>query len=262
VNGHDDKGRTAATPTSGGSEPKRNDKLRQRSIVLALLAAVIVLDQAIKWWAWRHASAATINDGGDALVGTTVGGWYADPVAGALFDLVDVGLLGIAVAVLVRRRRPAMVLTTGALMIGGWGSNLLDRLGMHYLTAPGSVRGAVDFIQLGKATYNVADFFIIGATPLFLLAVGASYLGRWAAKTPATTGSVTPTTHHQPRKRTRMSVLAGAVGLVVVVGIGAANFGGVTTPTTSTSVSAQSPVDRHRPWTGTPTRPAPTRASF
>jgi lipoprotein signal peptidase len=56
-------------------------------------------------------------------------------------------------------------------MLGGWGSNLLDRLGMHYWTAPGSVRGVVDFIRITGASYNVADLFIIGATPLFLLAV-------------------------------------------------------------------------------------------
>jgi lipoprotein signal peptidase len=232
-------GRTAATLPSGGSEPDRNDKLRRRSIVLALLAAVVILDQATKWWAWRHASDPIINDGGDALVGATIGRWYADPVTGALFDFVDVGLLGIAISVLVRRRRPALVVAAGALMVGGWGSNLLDRLGMHYWTAPGSVRGAVDFIHLGNAYYNIADFFIIGATPLFLLAAGASYLGRRATKTPAPAGSVTATRQYRPRTRTRMSVLAGAVGLVVVVGIGAANFGGVTAPATTGSVSDQ-----------------------
>jgi hypothetical protein len=58
-------------------------------------------------------------------------------------------------------------------MLGGWSSNLLDRLGMHYLTAPGSVRGAVDFLHLGGAYYNLADLFIIAATPLFLLAVAS-----------------------------------------------------------------------------------------
>jgi lipoprotein signal peptidase len=149
---------------------------RQWSMVLALLAGVIVLDQAAKWWAWRHVSGAEINTGGDSLVGRTVGRWYADPVTGALLDLLDFGLLSIAVSVLVRRRRPAAVVVPGALMFGGWGSNLLDRLGMHYWTAPGSVRGAVDFIHIGGHYDNLADFFfIIGATPLFLLGVG--YLG-------------------------------------------------------------------------------------
>jgi hypothetical protein len=63
-------------------------------------------------------------------------------------------------------------------MMGGWGSNLLDRLGMHHLTAPGSVRGVIDFITIGDECYNVADFVIGAATVLFLLALG--FLG-WRA---------------------------------------------------------------------------------
>jgi len=56
-------------------------------------------------------------------------------------------------------------------MTGGWASNLLDRLGIHYWNAPGRVRGVVDFIHLGPHYYNVADF-IIGCTSLFVLAAG------------------------------------------------------------------------------------------
>src|SRR5690242_8150318 len=69
-------------------------------------------------------------------------------------------------------------------MLGGWGSDLLDRLGMHYWTASGSVRGVVDFIRAGEARYNVADLFIVGATPLLLLAVG--FLSWRAADRPDT----------------------------------------------------------------------------
>ena len=161
----------------------RNAKLGSASIVLALLAAVIVADQAMKWWAWRHAFAPLINSGGDVLVGTKIGHWYADPGMGALLDLLDFAVLTIALWVLLRRRRPVAVLVTGALMIGGWSSNLLDRLVMHSWTAPGSVRGAVDFIHvdfihLGGSAYNVADLVIIGATPAFLLAMSAQYLRR------------------------------------------------------------------------------------
>lgn len=50
---------------------------------------------------------------------------------------------------------------------------------MHYWTAPGSIRGAVDFIGAGGRSWNLADFFIIGATPPFLLA--AACLARRAA---------------------------------------------------------------------------------
>lgn len=158
--------------------------------MLCLIAGVAVLDQAAKWWAWRHVPWTKINSGGDILVGTTVSGWYASPVTGALLDLLDFGMLSIAVSALARWRVPAAVRVPGALMIGGWGSNLLDRLGIHYWTAPGSVRGVVDFIHLGSHFYNVADFFIIGCTPVFLLAAG--YQGARAAMRAITAGSVAP----------------------------------------------------------------------
>jgi lipoprotein signal peptidase len=220
----------------------RKSRVGQRSMVLALLATVIVLDQAMKWWAWRHAADPFINYGGDPLVAAKVGRLYAAPVTGALLDLMSVGLLGIAVTVLLRRRRPTTVLVPGALLIGGWSSNLLDRLGMHYWTAPGSVRGVVDFIHLGSLAYNVADFIIIICTLPFFVAMSASYLRRWAASRPATTGSRTPKAHRWPRARTWawMSASAGAIGLIAVVGLGAAHYGGVTAPdTTATLPSAR-----------------------
>lgn len=215
----------------------RKAEFRRRPMVLVVLTVVIVLDQVTKWWAWRHVPGTFINYGGDALVGATVSGWYADPVGGALLDLLGAGLLATAVSVLVRRRWPAKVLVPGALMVGGWSSNLLDRLGLHHWTAPGSVRGAVDFIHLGQSYYNLADFFIIGATLVFLL--GISGLGRRAESRAATIGSVASTTYRQPpkRTRTRTTVFAGALSLIVVVGMGAANHGGTTAPLATASVA-------------------------
>ena len=131
----------AAQPCAAG----RQDRTRPSVMVLALLAVVVVLDQAAKWWAWRHVLWTSINSGGDVLVGHTIGAWYAHPVTGALLDLLDFALLSIAVSVLARRRAPAAVTVPGALMTVGWGSNLLDRLAAHYWTAPDSVRGVVDF---------------------------------------------------------------------------------------------------------------------
>ena len=191
--------------------------------MLALIAVVVVLDQSVKWWAWRHVSWAKINSGGDMLVGPTIGAWYSGRVTGALLDLLDFGLLSIAVSVLARCRVAAVVSVPGALMIAGWGSNLLDRLGIHYWTAPDSVRGVVDFIHIGGQYYNVADFFIMGCTPLFLLAAG--YQGARAARRPAAARSVPP----PPRRgRARMRVPAlAAAGLILVVALGAANYGGV-----------------------------------
>lgn len=192
-------------------------------LVLALIAAVAVLDQAVKWWAWRHVPWARINAGGDMLTGRTIGAWYGAPVTGALLDLADFSVLGMAVSALARARVPAAVGVPGALVAGGWGSNLLDRLGMHYWTAPGSVRGAVDFIHLGGHYYNVADFFIIVGTPLFLLAAGYQVARAVARRGPA---GRTPLLSRR-RSRPRVAMLAGLV-LGLVVGLGAANYGGVT----------------------------------
>jgi lipoprotein signal peptidase len=193
-------------------------------VVPALLVVVVALDQAAKWWAWRHLSWTRINSGGDVLVGRTISAWYAGPVTGALLDLLDYGLLSIAVSVLARRRAPAAISVPGALMTGGWASNLLDRVGIHYWTAPGSVRGVVDFIHLGGHYYNVADFFIIGCTPLFLLAAG--YQRVRAARRPAAAGRVPPPARTRARAWVRIPALAGA-GLILVVSLGAANYGGV-----------------------------------
>ena len=193
-------------------------------VALSLIATVVVLDQTAKWWAWRHVPWTRINSGGDWLVGSTIGAWYAAPVPGALLDMLDFGLLSIAVLVMVRCRAHAAVSVPGALMIGGWSSNLLDRLGLHYWSAPGSVRGAVDFIHIGTHFYNVADFFIIGCTPLFLLAAG--WQGVRAVKRPAAARRVPRPFRQRARVRARIPVLAGA-GLMLVVALGAANYGGV-----------------------------------
>jgi lipoprotein signal peptidase len=195
-------------------------------VALSLIATVVVLDQAAKWWAWRLVPWTKINSGGDVLVGSTIGAWYAEPVAGALLDMLDFGLLSIAVLVMVRCRAPAAVSVPGALMTGGWSSNLLDRLGLHYWTAPGSVRGAVDFIHIGGHFYNVADFFIIGCTPLFLLAAGCH--GVRAARRPAAARRVPPPTRRRARMRARLRIpVLVSAGLMLVVALGAANYGGV-----------------------------------
>lgn len=56
--------------------------------MLAGLAAVITVDQAATWWTLAARPRANINLGGDFLTGPTIGRWYANPVAGALLDLM------------------------------------------------------------------------------------------------------------------------------------------------------------------------------
>ena len=227
-------------------------------MVLALLSAVVLLDQATKWWAWRYVGGAEINSGGDLLVGHTIGAWYSGPVTGALLDLADFGLVSIAVWVLTRRRAPASVCVPAALMIGGWASNLLDRLGVHYWTAPGSVRGAVDFIHIGSYFYNLADFLIIGCTPLFLLAV--AYHAVRAAMRPAAARDAPPPARTRPRGRLLIPPLVG-VGLISVVMLGAAHYGGVNiAPSHARRAPRQTRVVS--PPTPTPVQTAYTSASL
>jgi lipoprotein signal peptidase len=166
--------RTAyATIEVAGDRPEANPidrRRRQGAMTLRLLAAVVLLDQATKWWGWRHVPGAMVNTGSTWLIGDPVKGWVSDPVWGRLLDLLGLALLTLAGSVLVRRRRPPVLLWAGALMISGWISNLLDRLGMHSLTAPGSSRGAVDFIPIGSVHVNLADAVIAAATLLYLVA--------------------------------------------------------------------------------------------
>ena len=198
--------RTSSADPPDSARPPRHARRRHRSrrqragqaaLVLGLLSVVVAVDQSAKWWAWRHVGWSRINAGGDVLVGHTVSGWFAAPATGTLLDLLNVGLLGVIAWGLARFRAAASVLVPGALMTAGWVSNLLDRLGIHEWTAPGSDRGVVDFIHLGPHYYNLADFFIIGCTPLFALAVG--YQGGRAVRRLVTAGRVPgPALYRQP----------------------------------------------------------------
>ena len=60
------------------------------------------------------------------------------------------------------------ILVTGGVAVSGMASNVrLDRLGLHFFTAPGSARGAMDSIHIGRYFYNVADLMIMTGTSLF-----------------------------------------------------------------------------------------------
>jgi lipoprotein signal peptidase len=241
-------GRVKARATEG--EAKRKERLGQRFTVLTLLAAVIAVDQAAKWWAWRHVSGVNINPGGDFLTGPTIGRWYAHPVTGALLDLMSFGLVSIAVVALVRRQRPAAVTVCGSLMVGGWASNLLDRLGMHYWTAPGSIRGAVDFISIGDGCWNLADLLIVGTTPLFLLAT-AQLAGR--AVNRRTASRARPAIRNSLRARVPAVAAAGAA-LIMTVALGASHHGSLTKPA-HTSTCCNSARRELRPAARDPARP-------
>jgi lipoprotein signal peptidase len=162
--------RTITVPSAGSDDTSVDRRRRQGAMTLGLLVAVVVLDQATKWWGWRHAPKAFVNTGSTWFLGGPVSGWVSGPVTGPLIDLMGLGLVSVAGSILVRRRRQHLFLVAGVLMISGWGSNLLDRLGMHAVTAPGSDRGAIDFIPLGPVSFNLADVVITVGTVLYLVA--------------------------------------------------------------------------------------------
>jgi lipoprotein signal peptidase len=137
--------------------------------VAGLLVAIGLVDQGTKHWAWWHLPQTGINAGSTWFLGRPVYELFLGPTSGAVLDGLDAGLLLLALVVLLRRRQRWPVLASGALQIGGWGSNLLDRLGLHSVTAPGSARGAVDFIPIGRGVYcNLADVAILAGTVLAL----------------------------------------------------------------------------------------------
>ena len=221
------------------------DRVGQGFFVFAALAGIVVIDQGFKWWAWRNVPRVHVDYGGGALASPAVGALYKHPVTGALLDLLGSGFVITAVWLLVRRRRSIPVLISGSMAIGGWCSDLLDRLVMHYWIAPGSVRGVVDFIPIDHRVYNAADLFIIAGTPCFLLAVTGSVLRRFLTGRPAST-AVTPRKRRPNRARTAVLATAAPVVLIAVVGVGAATYGGVTAPITSASAGYQQTlVTRH-----------------
>jgi len=61
-----------------------------------VIAAVVLADQAAKWWAWRHVDGVLINSGRYILLGPTVRSWFAHPVGGAVFDVVGVAAVIVA----------------------------------------------------------------------------------------------------------------------------------------------------------------------
>lgn len=196
-------------------------------VVFGVLGAVVALDQVTKLWGWRHVPRAMINVGSDPLAGSVVGGWYTARVTGALLDVLGSCVLALLLVVLLSGRQHRAVLVSAALMLGGWASNILDRLGLHYWTAPGSARGVVDFIPLGHLRYNVADVCIVTGT-LALLSTIAYLIVHRRGRT--VIRAAAPRLRSRPGPTVRRIAAAAMLSPVAVVAIGAADDGGVTAP--------------------------------
>lgn len=205
---------------------------RQRWLLLGVLLTVGCVDQIGKAWAWRHLGDVHVNAGGDMLVGSVVGSWFRDRTIGAVFDVLDATLLVVAAMMLVRRRRSPALLCGGALALAGWASNLGDRLGLHFWTAPGSMRGVVDFLPWDGRYWNVADTAIIAGSAVFAAALLWRALHMLA---PLPQRCRHRAVHHRRLGRSRRSgavltlVLAVTVA-AVLAGISATGYAGVASP--------------------------------
>jgi lipoprotein signal peptidase len=199
---------------------------------LSLLPLLVILtaDQLTKAAAWRHRTDVHMNAGGDLIARSMISGWFRDPVIGAALDCVDFALLLTAWLLVAGLRMNRTVRLPAAVVLAGWTSNLFDRLGLHYLTAPGSVRGVVDWIRWDGRCWNVADIAIVAGSAGLAASVvvaAARSVGRRrarrpggdrAARRPAITG------------RTVLGATAGVATAAMCAAVGAIAYAGVTEP--------------------------------
>jgi lipoprotein signal peptidase len=150
----------------------------QAAVALTVSLIVLYLDQVSKAWAWRNVADVHVDTGGGLLAGSSMTGWLRDAVIGSVIDVGAAALVVLIGVVLVRSRRSPLTLFGGALTLGGWASNLGDRLGLHDLTAAGSERGAVDFLPWGDRLWNLADLVILLGLALLVLAALTAPLRR------------------------------------------------------------------------------------
>jgi lipoprotein signal peptidase len=204
---------------------------RQRWLLIAVFTAVIGVDQAVKWLAWRRFDESLINGGGYILLGRVIRSWFAAPASGAVADVLGGVLVVLGIGRLLQGRRPLCVLIGGGLVLAGSLSNLLDRLGMHNLTAPGSARGVVDFLPSGGSSRcNVADVLIV----LGILLLGyASVRRRSAADGPrGRTGPGSEVRSGEAhRRRPRILALIILLAVITLAVTSAMNHEGVYAPT-------------------------------
>lgn len=151
-------------------EPNSTPRSSSRRLA-AIVAVTVVVDQVSKALAWRTDDDAVINAGA-SLVAPWMDAALASSLSGATMDMAGVLLLATAAILTVRRCRDRLLWWAAALNIAGWASNLLDRLGLHWLTAPGSRRGTVDWLD----GHNIADLVIWTGAALALAWLGREVL--------------------------------------------------------------------------------------
>lgn len=136
-----------------------------------MAGAVVIVDQATKWWAVNELADGpiVIIDGflQLRLVFNTGASFSILPNAGPILAIVAFGVVGLIVYILGEASRRVEAVALG-LVLGGAVGNLLDRV----FRGDGLLDGAVvDFIDFSFfATFNVADAAINVGVALLLIA--------------------------------------------------------------------------------------------
>jgi signal peptidase II len=173
----------ASAVTDELSPPRASRRLA--GLLLAMAAAVLVLDQVTKLWA-----VATLSDGDVVDLAGEVLRLRLTRNSGAAFSFATgstwVFTVVAAVVVLVILRISRRLGSRGwavalGMLLGGALGNLTDRI----LRAPGFARGhVVDFLELPHwPVFNLADSFIVSAAVLIAL-LGLRGIGLDGSRTP------------------------------------------------------------------------------
>ena len=136
-----------------------------RWILAAAIAGTIVVDQITKWLAIHALSSGPVAIGGLRLhLVANRGILLGFPAPASLIVLATVG-----VVVMALRSTDGSRLTTATgygLLAGGALGNLADRLQSRQFFPAGAV---VDWISVGRITFNLADVFLVAGVAMLLL---------------------------------------------------------------------------------------------
>ena len=129
-----------------------------------------------------------------------------DAVVGSIADLLLLGALAWAARRLLDRPRDPYVLVGWVGALAAWLSNLLDRFGLHRITAPGSARGTVDWIPIAAGSGSPMDL-----ADLVILAAALMLAGRFLLQR-------TFSPHHRTSQRIALAAGVAIVTAVSLVG--------------------------------------------
>ncbi|HEY3409713.1 MAG TPA: hypothetical protein VGK53_16210, partial [Propionicimonas sp.] len=157
-------------------------RLLRAGRLLSVLAAVVAVDWSSKAVAWRLLTGFAVINADTSGALPILPGLVSQPVLGAVVDAAVLLLLVVSGLWLARTPTLGTVAWTGsALVWAGITSNAVDRWIGHLWLAPGSQRGAVDWIGVaGRGTINLADVTIGFGLLLAIAALAGTRIPRKA----------------------------------------------------------------------------------